>query len=127
MSKEIFAERLKTSMVQQGKKQVDLIRMAKEQGVKLGKSQISQYVSGKTVPRADTGSKIKQEKGTVPHGGLAPAHCVRQSRSLQGFPPLLKEMALRCRIWNNRFLDRCFNSPKAQKFQRMTRCFGRFL
>ena len=56
-----------------------------------------------------------------------PAHCVRQSRSLQGFPPLLKEMALRCRIWNNRFLDRCFNSPKAQKFQRMTRCFGRFL
>ena len=26
-----------------------------------------------------------------------------------------------------RFLDRCFNSPKAQKFQRMTRCFGRFL
>lgn len=80
-----------------------------------------------TVPRADTGSKIKQEKGTVPHGGPAPAHCVRQSRSLQGFPPLLKEMALRCRIWNNRFLDRCFNSPKAQKFQRMTRCFGRFL
>lgn len=70
---------------------------------------------------------LKQEKGAVPHGGPAPAHCVRQSRPLQGFPPLLKEMALRCRIWNNRFLDRCFNSPKAQKFQRMMRCFGRFL
>ena len=26
-----------------------------------------------------------------------------------------------------RFLDRCFNSRKAQKFQRMMRCFGRFL
>ncbi len=36
-----------------GKKQVDLIRLAEEQGVKLGKSQVSQYVSGKTVPRAD--------------------------------------------------------------------------
>ena len=80
-----------------------------------------------TVPRADTGSKIKQEKGTVPHVGPAPAHCVRQSRPLQGIPPLLKEMAFRCRIWSNRFLDRCFNSRKAQKFQRMMRCFGRFL
>ena len=36
-----------------GIKQVDLIRYAQEQGVKLGKSHISQYVSGKTVPRAD--------------------------------------------------------------------------
>ena len=80
-----------------------------------------------TVPRADTRSKIKQEKGTVPHVGPAPAHCVRQSRPLQGIPPLLKEMAFRCRIWSNRFLDRCFNSRKAQKFQRMMRCFGRFL
>ena len=32
---------------------MDLIRLAEEQGVKLGKSQVSQYVSGKTVPRAD--------------------------------------------------------------------------
>ena len=53
MSKEIFAERLRTSMAQQGKKQVDLIRAASEQGVKLGKSHISQYVSGKTLPRPD--------------------------------------------------------------------------
>ena len=53
MSKEIFAERLKTSMAQQGKKQVDLIRAASACGVKLGKSHISQYVSGKTLPRPD--------------------------------------------------------------------------
>ena len=53
MSKEIFAERLKTSMAQQEKKQVDLIRAASEHGVKLGKSHISQYVSGKTLPRPD--------------------------------------------------------------------------
>ena len=52
-----------------------------------------------TVPCADTGSKIKQEKGAVPHGGPAAAHCVRQSRPLQGIPPISKEIALRCRIW----------------------------
>lgn len=40
-------------MRERGIKQVDLIRYAGEQGVKLGKSHISQYVSGKTVPRSD--------------------------------------------------------------------------
>lgn len=40
-------------MVRQNIKQVDLIRIAAEQGVKLGKSHVSQYVSGKTVPRPD--------------------------------------------------------------------------
>ena len=53
MAKETFADRLKYAMEKKGKKQVDLIRLAEEQGVKLGKSQVSQYVSGKTVPRAD--------------------------------------------------------------------------
>ena len=53
MAGEIFADRLRLAMEARGKKQVDLIQMAKERGVKLGKSQISQYVSGKTVPRAD--------------------------------------------------------------------------
>lgn len=53
MSKESFAQRLKTAMEKQGKKQVDLINAAALQGVKLGKSHISQYVSGKTVPRSD--------------------------------------------------------------------------
>ncbi len=53
MTKESFADRLKKAMNARGIKQVDLIRYAQEQGVKLGKSHISQYVSGKTVPRAD--------------------------------------------------------------------------
>lgn len=53
MSKGIFAGRLKKAMGKQGKKQVDLIRIASERGVKLGKSHISQYVSGKTIPRGD--------------------------------------------------------------------------
>ena len=51
--KETFADRLKQSMDRRGFKQVDLIRLAAEQGVKLGKSHMSQYVSGKTVPRTE--------------------------------------------------------------------------
>ena len=53
MSQESFALRLSSAMARQGMKQVDLIRAAAACGVKLGKSHISQYVSGKTVPRAD--------------------------------------------------------------------------
>ncbi len=47
-----FAERLRSAMDSHGFKQADLIEMAADKGAKLGKSQISQYVSGKTVPRA---------------------------------------------------------------------------
>ncbi len=53
MEKEAFAARLKTAMERQGKKQVDFIRIAQEQGIKLGKSHMSQYVSGKTIPRPE--------------------------------------------------------------------------
>lgn len=53
MKKETFANRLKSAMYKQGMKQVDLIQLATENGVKLGKSHVSQYVSGKTIPRAD--------------------------------------------------------------------------
>lgn len=53
MSRETFAVRLRSAMNRQGVKQVDLIKAAAEQDVKLGKSHMSQYVSGKTVPRAD--------------------------------------------------------------------------
>ena len=53
MAEETFAKRLKTAMEMQGKKQIDLIRMAQERGIKLGKSHMSQYISGKNIPRAD--------------------------------------------------------------------------
>ena len=46
-----FAERLQDAMRQRGFKQVDLVREADKYGVKLGKSHMSQYVSGKTVPQ----------------------------------------------------------------------------
>ena len=40
-------------MNEQGLKQVDLVRLAQQKGIKLGKSHVSQYVSGKTIPRTD--------------------------------------------------------------------------
>lgn len=47
----IFAERLNKALKDKNMKQVDLLNKATEMGIKLGKSQISQYVSGKTYPR----------------------------------------------------------------------------
>ncbi len=49
-----FAERLNRAMNESGLKQVDIIRAAEERGLKIGKSHISQYVSGKTTPRDAT-------------------------------------------------------------------------
>lgn len=53
IDKKIFSERLKTAMKNQNMKQVDLIRAAQEEGIKLGKSHISQYAGGKTIPRPE--------------------------------------------------------------------------
>ncbi len=53
MDENVFAQRLKTAMQRKGYKQSDLIKAAERAGSKLGKSQVSQYVSGKTIPRAD--------------------------------------------------------------------------
>ncbi|MDD3277940.1 MAG: aminotransferase class I/II-fold pyridoxal phosphate-dependent enzyme [Lachnospiraceae bacterium] len=55
MSDTTFATRFKEAMLSQAMKQVDLLHIAEMQGVKLGKSQISQYVSGKAVPRENIG------------------------------------------------------------------------
>ena len=43
-----FARRLEDAMQERHLKQVDLIHMAEDAGVKLGKSKLSQYVGGKT-------------------------------------------------------------------------------
>lgn len=51
---ETFADRLKAAMKQSGLRQVDLVQAAQKANLKLGKSHVSQYVSGKTVPRAET-------------------------------------------------------------------------
>ena len=54
MESSIFANKLNKYLERDGLKQVDLIRIAEERGFKIGKSQLSQYLSGKTVPRKDT-------------------------------------------------------------------------
>ena len=53
MVKESFAARLNEAMTFRKMKQVDFVHAAERYGIKLGKSHISQYVSGKTVPRPD--------------------------------------------------------------------------
>ena len=50
---ELFASRLKESLNHQQMKPIDLLHLAEEQNLKLGKSHISQYVNGKTMPRAE--------------------------------------------------------------------------
>lgn len=69
-----FAKRLKDAMAAKGYKQSDLIREAAARGEKLGKSQVSQYVSGKTVPRKDVLnilSSILEVDAAVLSGDLA--------------------------------------------------------
>ena len=46
-------------------KQADLIRMAADRGSKLGKSQVSQYVSGKTLPRPLVRIEIQPYHGVI--------------------------------------------------------------
>lgn len=48
-----FYSRFNMLLKQKNIKQVDLLKIADERGIKLGKSQISQYVSGKTLPRRE--------------------------------------------------------------------------
>ena len=51
MQNNLFAHRLRESMKEKNMKQIDIMREAEKRGIKLGKSHISQYVSGKTIPR----------------------------------------------------------------------------
>ena len=54
MEQDGFSARLRHAMDEAGLKQADLVRMASQRGEKLGKSQLSQYVSGKVRPRQDS-------------------------------------------------------------------------
>ena len=71
-----FAERLKEAMQVSGMKQVDLVNAAAAHGVKLGKSYVSQYVTGKTIPRADIlnflAETLSVDVGWLRDGSAAP-------------------------------------------------------
>ena len=51
MATQSFHLRLKEAMQKKNIKQIDVLRAAEVQNIKLGKSHMSQYVSGKSVPR----------------------------------------------------------------------------
>ena len=56
----VFTQQLVHFMKQSGFRQVDLIERARQRGVKLGKSQLSQYISGKSLPRYDMVQTLAQ-------------------------------------------------------------------
>ena len=60
MTESIFAKRFREAMEERTMKQVDILRAAQGQNIKLGKSQISQYVSGKSIPRENVGQILAQ-------------------------------------------------------------------
>ena len=60
MTRATFAARLRQTMDERGLKQADLVRIAQEHDCKLGKSQLSQYLSEKTTPRPDMMSFLAQ-------------------------------------------------------------------
>ena len=62
MSGNSFKDRLAATMDAAGIRQSDLVRMAAEKGAKLGKSQVSQYVSGKVTPRRDVMALLADRK-----------------------------------------------------------------
>ncbi|MBP3633864.1 MAG: aminotransferase class I/II-fold pyridoxal phosphate-dependent enzyme [Oscillospiraceae bacterium] len=53
MKSSFFASRFSSLLKEKQIKQIDLVHLAEANGIKLGKSQISQYVSGKSLPRKD--------------------------------------------------------------------------
>ena len=72
MDQKIFSERLASALSDKGMKQVDLLRLAEERGVKLGKSKLSQYLSGKSAPRKEMLAFLAEALG-VSEGWLSGA------------------------------------------------------
>lgn len=65
-----FSERLRELMDEKNLKQVDIIKMCEpfgeKEGIKIGKSHMSQYLSGKTQPRADILNIMAKALGVNP-------------------------------------------------------------
>ena len=66
MESSIFAIRFRKAMDEKHLKQIELVRLAQEQGIKLGKSQLSQYLSGKTLPRKNILRFLADALNTTP-------------------------------------------------------------
>ena len=66
MESSIFAIRFRQALEKKHLKQIELVRLAQEQGIKLGKSQLSQYLSGKTLPRKNILRFLADTLNTTP-------------------------------------------------------------
>lgn len=66
MNAKVFSDKLRQAMEQRGLTQAELIRLADSRGLKLGKSQVSQYLSGKTLPRKGVLDGLAGVLGTHP-------------------------------------------------------------
>ncbi len=66
MTESLFSERLRKAMNQKNCKQVHLIHLAEEREIKLSKSQMSQYLSGRAVPRKGIGNFLAEVLEVTP-------------------------------------------------------------
>ena len=83
MSQSLFSQRLGEAMKESGLKQVDLVRAAQDKGIKLGKSHMSQYTAGKTMPRDNILSFLAEALG-VSKSWLAGEQTGRQNVNRNG-------------------------------------------
>ena len=78
-----FANDLKKAMKIKGYKQIDVIELAAKSGHKLGKSQLSQYLSGKTEPRKDVRDMLAQILGISDDGIKGGHSCAKTAQKSQ--------------------------------------------
>ncbi len=96
-----FSARLDQAMDGRGLRQADLVRMAAADGVKLGKSQLSQYLSGKTEPRKATLAFLATALGVSAEwlsgetdDAAPPEMRQRENSSVSSIPTKKKESAM---------------------------------
>lgn len=87
MAEKIFTTRLKEAMQQQHKKQVDLLREAQAENVRLSKSQMSQYVSGRAVPRRNIGDFLAKALSVEPSWLYGTDHPIAPDDSIDRSEP----------------------------------------
>ena len=78
-----FADELKKAMKRKGYKQIDVIELAAKNGHKLGKSQLSQYLSGKTEPRKDVRNMLAEILGISSDGIKGGHSCAKIEQNCQ--------------------------------------------
>ena len=78
-----FADELKKAMKRKGYKQIDVIELASKNGHKLGKSQLSQYLSGKTEPRKDVRNMLAEILGISGDGIKGGHSCAKIEQNCQ--------------------------------------------